>query len=94
MIKGTGNCRITGVELGELHVDFLAPQVLPTVKYAYVDADKGQRFGFNHRNSWSEATVEILRQLKEAMEKEICAAIFEGTEEVSEKPPESDVPQL
>jgi hypothetical protein len=76
-MQGTGPCKITGIELGEVKVEFFTPQVLPVAKYAYVDAE-GRRYGSSYKNMWGTAVTEALGALKQAMEAEIAEELFGG----------------
>lgn len=81
MMKGSGQCRISGVEVGEMQVDFFRPTPLLTAKYAFVDASSEMvpvRLGSNHRNRWSEEVMKRLAHLREALEAEIVGDLFEG----------------
>jgi hypothetical protein len=76
--KGEGDCRITGVEVGEIHIDFFTPQPTVSAKYAHVNVDSGQRLGSSYSNTWSLAVMQKLEELRALMEQEVCNNLFAG----------------
>lgn len=78
MTKAEGQCKIDAVEVGELsYMQIGSPTPILTVKYAYSNAETGDRFGFGHSNSgWSEETLQALARLAELVERDICGAVF------------------
>jgi hypothetical protein len=80
--KSDGMCRIDAVEVGELSfVQIGTPTPTLSVKYAYANAESGERFGYGNRNSgWSEETLAALGHLLELVERDVCHPVFhEGT---------------
>ena len=79
MTHSGGSCKINAVEVGELTVQIIgSPTPLLTVKFAYSNAETGDRFGSGTRNAgWSELTQKRLELLVAAIEQDVAAMVFE-----------------
>lgn len=89
MTKADGPPRIDAVEVGELSFVTIGPPTpLLSVKYAYANAESGDRFGYGNMNQgWSEETLDLLSQLTASVERDIVRHAFgEGTTSSSVSP--------
>jgi hypothetical protein len=80
MTKSDGKPRLDGVEVGELSYTVLGPPApVLAVKFALLNAETGDRFGYSNRNTgWSEKTLLALNALVESVEADVCLDLFEG----------------
>jgi hypothetical protein len=77
--RADGKSHINAVEVGELVFHGIgSPTQTLSVKYAYSNAETGDRYGFGTRNTgWSERTLELLDSLLSSVERDVCSAVFE-----------------
>lgn len=79
MRKSVGTSNIDAVEIGEVGASLLGvPSPIITVKYALVSSKNGHRFGAGNINTnWSLDTQEKFLAFVEALERDICAMVFD-----------------
>lgn len=101
--KAKGLCLIDGVQVGEasIQVDSVAGTAVLSGKFALVNHETGQRFGYsNKNNNWSDETRQKLVSLLESMERDTCQDLFAeapgaiGSGEVLAPYPTDSVPGL
>lgn len=97
MRQEDGKCRITGIEVGEVSIDFFRVTPLLNAKYAYLVGTL--RAGSNHKNQWGQAVMAKVKELQDVMEEELGADLFDvavatGGAETSEKPQEDQIDSL
>jgi len=92
MIKAEGLSKINAVEVGELeYVAIGPPTPVLTVKFAYANAESGDRYGYSNRNSgWSGETLEKLAALVQSVESDIIKNMFEDGATTSSVTPQAD----
>jgi len=91
--KGIGQCRIDGVQIGEvgIQVDPSTASVLLSSKFAYVNTETQIRYGFGHKSvEWSEETTKRLVDLLESMGQDISRDMFGDGETVGSGSVEAD----
>lgn len=64
------------VAVGELSANFLEMPAKVSAKAAFVDTKTGQTHGSTVCTHWSEATTQKLRELREAMERDLARLHF------------------
>ena len=77
MTKGQGLSRINAIQIGEFTAELISFQSL-SAKYAFANAETGERFGAGNRNQWSPETLTRLAALIESMERDVCNEVFAG----------------
>lgn len=96
--KGSGACKIDGVQLGEVgvQVDPSTASALLSSRYALVNSVDGARFGSGTKaTDWSEKTLQCLISLLNSMESDICVDVFGGSTDggvVEQRDPTDGVP--
>lgn len=102
MTRTDGKCKVDAIEVGELsYIGIGSPTSLLSCKYAFANAETGQRFGAGNRNTdWSERTLGLLQSLLESMEQDILRDVFDegvttsGGIESELVPPADGIPTL
>lgn len=73
-----GSAKFDGIAIGNISVDFLGPTLTMTCKAAFVDSTSGNTHGYTTGASWSPETIQKLKELKEAMERDLGRVHFAG----------------
>lgn len=98
MIQSDGKCRIDAIALGECAITLLGASPVLTAKFAFLNAESGERLGSGNRNqNWSEETLEALEGLVRSMERDLRDSLFSGSSTtmdsvVSDDNTQGDVP--
>ena len=97
-MKAAGRPKIDGVRVGEVEADFLIPLPTISVKFAYENSETGRTCGFGYHSTWSEETMQKMRELISSMETDIINAMFEGgavgTHSPVQEPPAEGITSL
>jgi len=72
----TGTMKADAVIVGELAASFLGTTIKFTAKAAFANVATRETHGWTENSNWSPATMQKLRELKEAMEEDLAKAHF------------------
>lgn len=83
MTRFGGQCRLIGIDIGEIAVDFFGPNVIPgegrlAAKFAFISEDSSRMGSGNRNSNWSPETLEKLRELVAHMESDICSDLADA----------------
>ncbi len=73
-----GNPKYTGLTIGEFTCNLLGSTVKLTAKAAFVDPRTGTTHGWTTCDSWSQETMEKMREFSAAMEADLARQHFQG----------------
>ncbi len=78
MTPSRSKCRIVGIELGKVVLNFIHPGIPPlTAEFSLIREDQERAGLLERRMGWGERTMKAIAELQAAMEEDTLEHVFE-----------------